>query len=57
MHVFGCSVFMHLQLEVLETLVHNGADLNAKNKHDETPAGTFTYSSDEPVWNVLFHPK
>lgn len=28
-----------LQLEVLELLVQNGADLNAKNKHDETPAG------------------
>ncbi|XP_057319177.1 protein phosphatase 1 regulatory subunit 16A isoform X2 [Microplitis mediator] len=25
-------------LEVLELLVQNGADLNAKNKHDETPA-------------------
>ena len=27
------------QLEVLELLVHHGADLNAKTKHDETPAG------------------
>lgn len=27
-----------LQLEVLEVLVQNGADLNAKTKHDETPA-------------------
>lgn len=27
-----------LQLEVLELLVQNGADLNAKNKHEETPA-------------------
>lgn len=26
-------------MEVLELLVQNGADLNAKNKHDETPAG------------------
>lgn len=32
---FGFS----FQLEVLELLVQNGADLNAKNKHDETPAG------------------
>lgn len=31
--------FFLLQLEVLELLVQNGADLNAKNKHDETPAG------------------
>lgn len=30
---------LRMQLEVLEILVHNGADLNAKNKHDETPAG------------------
>lgn len=30
--------FLQLQLEVLELLVQNGADLNAKNKHDETPA-------------------
>lgn len=28
-----------LQLEVLEMLVQNGADLNARTKHDETPAG------------------
>lgn len=28
-----------LQLEVVEMLVHNGADLNARTKHDETPAG------------------
>lgn len=28
-----------LQLEVLELLVQNGADLNARTKHDETPAG------------------
>ena len=27
------------QMEVLEMLVQNGADLNAKTKHDETPAG------------------
>lgn len=27
------------QLEVLELLVHHGADLNAKTKHEETPAG------------------
>ncbi|KAJ4448880.1 hypothetical protein ANN_00271 [Periplaneta americana] len=27
-----------LKLEVLELLVHHGADLNAKTKHDETPA-------------------
>jgi protein phosphatase 1 regulatory subunit 16A len=27
-----------LQLEVLELLAQAGADLNAKNKHDETPA-------------------
>lgn len=26
-------------MEVLELLVQNGADLNAKTKHDETPAG------------------
>jgi hypothetical protein len=26
-------------LEVLELLVHHGADLNAKTKHEETPAG------------------
>lgn len=26
-------------MEVLELLVQAGADLNAKNKHDETPAG------------------
>lgn len=30
---------LSLQLEVLELLVQNGADLNPKNKHDETPAG------------------
>lgn len=57
MHVFGCSVFMHLQLEVLETLVHNGADLNAKNKHDETPAGTFIYLCNEPARKVLLRSK
>lgn len=28
-----------LQLEVLELLVQYGADLNVRNKHDETPAG------------------
>lgn len=36
------SMHHHLfltQLEVLELLVQNGADLNAKNKHEETPAG------------------
>jgi hypothetical protein len=27
------------QLEVLELLVQHGADLNAKTKHEETPAG------------------
>lgn len=32
-------VFVSLQLEVLELLAQAGADLNAKNKHDETPAG------------------
>lgn len=32
------SMFV-LQLEVLELLVQNGADLNARTKHDETPAG------------------
>ena len=31
------------QLEVLELLVQNGADLNAKNKHDETPAGKIIF--------------
>lgn len=31
--------FKTFQLEVLELLVQNGADLNARNKHDETPAG------------------
>lgn len=30
-----------LQLEVLELLVHYGADLNVRNKHDETPAGFY----------------
>lgn len=30
-----------LQLEVLELLVHYGADLNVRNKHDETPAGIY----------------
>lgn len=28
-----------LQLEVLEFLAQYGADLNAKNKNDETPTG------------------
>jgi Ankyrin repeat. len=32
------------QLEVLELLVHHGADLNAKTKHDETPAGELLIS-------------
>lgn len=32
-----------LQLEVLELLVQNGADLNARTKHDETPAGTAAF--------------
>lgn len=41
-----CILFLkiYFQLEVLEMLVHAGADLNAKNKHDETPAGKINYS-------------
>lgn len=39
-----CSLFIiylifSLQLEVLEMLAQAGADLNAKNKNDETPSG------------------
>lgn len=33
------KIIILLQLEVVEMLVHNGADLNARTKHDETPAG------------------
>jgi hypothetical protein len=33
------SIVIVFQLEVLELLVHHGADLNAKTKHEETPAG------------------
>lgn len=38
--VFNMQMFL-LQLEVLELLVHYGADLNVRNKHDETPAGFY----------------
>lgn len=31
-------ISLSFKLDVLELLVHAGADLNAKNKHDETPA-------------------
>lgn len=33
------TIFHLFQLEVLELLAQYGADLNAKNKNDETPAG------------------
>jgi len=42
-----------LQLEVLELLVQNGADLNAKNKHDETPAGK-SYRSISIIVSFLY---
>jgi len=32
------------QLEVLELLVQHGADLDAKTKHEETPAGELLMS-------------
>lgn len=46
--------FLILQLEVLEILVQNGADLNARTKHDETPAG-IAYFSLSCSFPVLFY--
>ncbi|XP_013146696.1 PREDICTED: protein phosphatase 1 regulatory subunit 12C [Papilio polytes] len=44
-------------LEVLELLVQYGADLNVRNKHDETPAGQFIntfylYNTTLPTLNI-----
>jgi len=44
-----------LQLEVLELLVQNGADLNAKNKHDETPAGKSHRLIFDALYLIYFH--
>lgn len=39
-------------MEVLELLVQNGADLNAKNKHDETPAGKNIFAN--KILEIIF---
>jgi hypothetical protein len=44
------------QLEVLELLAHHGADLNAKTKHEETPAGELLVSQSHPG-NLALHLK
>lgn len=43
-----------LQLEVLELLVHHGADLNVRNKHDETPAGNMNPLNLSPVTQIHY---
>lgn len=41
------------QLEVLEMLAQCGADLNVRNKDDETPSGKLSSTHDEYVYLVF----